>query len=75
MTGSENPNFGFEYLASKVLFDPAFAQALLQDPSPALESIGIEPTPELLDALKKVDVDSIMAVAEAFRTGPQVGQI
>jgi hypothetical protein len=75
VTVSENPKFGFEYLVSKVLFDQAFAQALLQDPALALKSIGIEPTPELLDALKKVDVASIMAVSEAFQTGPQVGQI
>jgi hypothetical protein len=75
MVDTENPSFGFEYLASKVLFDPAFAQALLQDPAPALESIGIEPTQEILDALANVDVDSIVAVAEAFQTGPQVGQV
>jgi hypothetical protein len=75
MTSSEKPQFGFEYLASKALFDPAFMQALMQNPSQALESIGIEPTPELLDALEKVDVSSLIAVAEAFKTGPQVGQI
>jgi hypothetical protein len=75
MADQQNPNFGFEYLASKALFDPAFVQALFQDPAQALESIGIEPTPELLDALKKVDVASIQAVAEAFQTGPQVGQL
>jgi hypothetical protein len=75
MTGIEIPNFGFEYLVMRALFDQAFAQALLQDPAQALESIGIEPTPELLDALENVDVASLEAVAEAFRTGPQVGQM
>ena len=75
MSNVGNPKFGFEYLAGKVLFDPEFAQALMQDPAQALESIGIEPTPELLDALENVDVSSLMAVAEAFETGPQVGQI
>jgi hypothetical protein len=74
MADQENPNFGFEYLASKALFDPAFTQALFQNPAQALQSIGIEPTPELLDAIEKVDVASIQAVAEAFKTGPQVGQ-
>ncbi len=74
MSSGEKPQFGFEYLASKAIFDPDFAQALVQDPAQALESIGIEPTPELLDAIKKVDVESILAVAEAFETGPQVGQ-
>lgn len=74
MTGSENPKFGFEYLASKVLFDDEFALALLQDPAPALVSIGIEPTEELIKALKNVDVASILAVAEAFQTGPHVAQ-
>lgn len=75
MTSDEKPQFGFEYLANKALFDPAFLGALMQNPSQALESIGIEPTPELLDALSKVDVNSLIAVAEAFKTGPQVGQI
>jgi hypothetical protein len=74
MADTENPSFGFEYLASKALFDPAFAQALLQNPEQALKSIGIEPTQEILKALKKVDVNSIAAVAEAFRTGPGVSQ-
>ncbi len=68
-------SFGFEYLAGKALFDPAFAQELLQDPARALESIGIEPTPELIEALQKVDVDSIVEVAQAFETGPQVRQV
>jgi len=68
-------SFGFEYLAGKALFDPAFAQELLQDPARALESIGIEPTPELLAALQNVDMNSIMAVAEAFEPGPSVEQL
>ncbi|NLF13345.1 MAG: hypothetical protein GX597_16295 [Anaerolineaceae bacterium] len=68
-------SFGFEYLAGKALFDPAFAQELLQDPARALEGIGIEPTPELLAALQNVDMNSIMAVAEAFEPGPSVEQL
>ena len=75
MSGSENPQFGFEYLASKALFDPAFAQALIDDPAQALKSIGIEPTEALLEAIKGVDVASIAAVAEAFEGGSQIEQL
>jgi hypothetical protein len=74
MSGSENPKVSFEYLASKALFDEKFAQALVENPAQALESIGIEPTEEILTALQKIDVDSIAAVAAAFQTGSSLGQ-
>jgi hypothetical protein len=56
-------------LAMKVLSDPSFAQQLLANPEATLRAEGIEPTAEMLDALKGVDAASIMALAEDFKNG------
>jgi hypothetical protein len=58
----------FEVLVNKSMFDPAFAQLLKSDPATALRNIGIEPTPERLDAIKKVDIDAIAKAATAIGT-------
>jgi hypothetical protein len=55
-------------------FEQEFAQALLQDPVQALQSIGIEATEEILDVLKSVDVDSIVSMIETFRTNSRLAQ-
>jgi hypothetical protein len=44
----------FEKLYNKVLGDAQFRAELAANPSQALQSIGIEPTPQLLDAIKDV---------------------
>jgi hypothetical protein len=44
----------FEKLYNKVLSDAQFRAELAVNPSKALQSIGIEPTPQLLDAIKDV---------------------
>ena len=59
-------NFDFHVFATKGLFDRAFAQKLMDDPASALEEIGIEPTEEILEALKNIDPDPIMNLAELF---------
>ena len=56
-------------LAMKVLSDPSFAKNLLSNPEAALRAEGIEPTAEMLDALKGVDEASIMVLAEDFKSG------
>ncbi len=56
-------------LAMKVLSDPSFAQKLLANPEATLRAEGIEPTAEMLDALKGVDEASITALAEDFKNG------
>ena len=64
----------FEILVNKALFDPVFAQLLKSDPAAALREVGIHPTQERLDAIKKVDLDAIgkaaTAVGTAQRTTP-----
>jgi len=56
----------FEKLVNKAVSDEGFAQELADNPEKALRSEGIEPTPEMLDALNGVDVASIKKLAAAF---------
>jgi len=51
----------FQDLYAKVLSDSDFRSYLVSDPSDALESVGISPTPEILDALQVV-IDSVTAL-------------
>jgi hypothetical protein len=44
----------FEELYHKLLTDAAFRVELYENPSAALTSIGIKPTPELLQAIGKI---------------------
>ena len=53
-------------LVNKVMADASFAKALEEKPTEALDSVGIQPTPELLDALKGVDAQSIQQLASTF---------
>lgn len=50
----------FQDLYNKVLSDSDFRNQLVSDPSDALQSMGITPTPDLLAAIQKV----ISAVTE-----------
>jgi anaerobic selenocysteine-containing dehydrogenase len=56
----------FQTLVGKAMTDEQFAQALVANPEQALRGVGIEPTPEMLDALKGVDAAAIRRLAEAF---------
>ena len=51
--------FTFETLVGKALSDENFAAALVKDPEATLREAGIEPTPEILEVLKGVDVAGI----------------
>jgi hypothetical protein len=55
-----------QQLIAKALNDPAFVKSLIENPAPALQSIGIEPTPELLEAIKGIDAASLQKLAAAF---------
>lgn len=56
----------FSKLVNRAVSDEGFAQELVDNPEQALRSEGIDPTPEMLDALKGVDVNSIKQLAAAF---------
>ena len=56
----------FQTLVGKAISDEKFAQALADNPEQALRSAGIQPTQEMLDALKGVDAAAIQRLAQAF---------
>lgn len=60
-------------VVGKAASDPEFAEALLADPERALADVGIEPTEEMVAALRDLDADSLRRVAAAFE--PQPGAI
>jgi hypothetical protein len=53
-------------LMNKLLNDQDFAAALAADPESALRANGVEPTPEMVAALKGLDPASIARLASAF---------
>ncbi len=53
-------------LVGKILSDEKFAEALAENPEEALQEAGINPTVDLLEALKDVDADSLKNLAAAF---------
>jgi hypothetical protein len=54
-------------LVGKILTDENFARALTENPEQTLQENGIEPTFDLLDALKGVDADALKNLASAFK--------
>lgn len=56
----------FQSLVGKALSDEQFAQELVADPEKTLRAAGIQPTAEMLEALKGVDAAAIRRLAQAF---------
>jgi hypothetical protein len=53
-------------LIGKVMTDEQFAKTLVADPESALKSAGVTPTPEMLAALKGLDIEAVRRMASAF---------
>lgn len=53
-------------LVEKILSDEAFAKSLVNNPEQTLRNAGIEPTIDLLEALKGVDFESLKKLAATF---------
>ncbi len=53
-------------LIGKILTEENFAQALVDNPEQTLKEANIQPTLDLLDALKNVDVAALKSLAAAF---------
>jgi len=62
----------FSYLSDKVLHDPAFVEGLAENPEEVLNGIGLNPTREILDALKNLNTKSIVRVAQEFSSNLSV---
>lgn len=56
----------FDVLVNKLLSDPAFAESLVADPEGTLRSNGVDPTPEMVAALRQLDPSSVSRLATAF---------
>jgi hypothetical protein len=55
-----------QFLIGKILSDEEFAEALAQNPEQTLRENDIEPTIDLLEALKDVDAESLKQLASSF---------
>lgn len=53
-------------ITEEVLNDPEFCNALVRDPVATLRARGIEPTPEVIEALKAVDAEGLRKLVSAF---------
>ncbi|MEX1021333.1 MAG: Os1348 family NHLP clan protein [Litorilinea sp.] len=53
-------------IAIRIITDDAFAQALLANPAEVLRAEGIEPTPEMLEAVKGIDLEELQNLTAAF---------
>lgn len=53
-------------LAIKIISDDTFAQNLLADPEAVLYDEGIEPTPEMLEAINGIDLEELRTLTAAF---------
>ena len=62
----------FSYLSNKVLHDPAFVEGLAENPEEVLNEIGLNPTREILDAIKNLNTKSIVRVAQEFSSNLSV---
>ncbi len=56
----------FQNLINKVMTDEAFAKALAENPTETLKGIGVDATPEMLEAMKGVDAQSLKQLAASF---------
>lgn len=57
----------FDTLVNRVMSDDSFVASLAARPEQALRSAGIEPTADMLDALKGVDAAAIKQLASSFQ--------
>lgn len=56
----------FDRIVQRAVSDEEFAKRLVADPEQALRAEGVEPSPEMIEALRDVDVASVQRLAAAF---------
>jgi hypothetical protein len=56
----------FQTIVGKALSDTKFCQELVANPEKTLRGQGIEPTREMIDALKGLDANAVQKLAAAF---------
>jgi hypothetical protein len=53
-------------IAIRVISDDTFAQALLANPEEVLRAEGIEPTPEMIEAVNGIELEELRNLSAAF---------
>ncbi len=56
----------FDSIVKKLLSDESFASQLIAAPDETLRAHGVEPTAEMVNALKQLDPTSLSRLASAF---------
>ena len=56
----------FQVIVGKALSDAKFCEELIANPEKTLRSQGVEPTREMIEALKALDADAVQKLAAAF---------
>jgi hypothetical protein len=56
----------YEMPEKQVTFDKEFVQALERDPEKVLKDLGLEPTPEVVAAIREINSESLYSLAQAF---------
>lgn len=56
----------FHKVIGRAMASDAFCAELLSDPSSVLRDNGVEPTPQMLTALSRLDAASVRKLASAF---------
>jgi hypothetical protein len=56
----------FSQLVERMVTDDAFCSRLVSNPETVLKENGVEPTSEIVGALKGLDADAIKRLASAF---------
>ena len=59
-------NDPFQRLVGRALSDPGFCEALVANPEATLRANDVEPTAEILDALKGLDATAVQRLAVVF---------
>jgi len=65
-TGDQAAAGNLQSLVGRALSDDQFAQRLIDTPEAALREVGVEPTAEMVDALRGLDVAALKRLAAAF---------
>ena len=56
----------FQKVIDRIMTDEAFAKSLSENPAATLRGVGIEATPEMIDAMQGVDAASLKQLAASF---------
>ena len=55
-----------QVVVGRILSDENFAQRLVESPEVTLREVGVDPTPELLEALQGLDLQALQQLTAAF---------